>query len=51
MAARALDQAALSSHEFQATQARQTSRPKPLALIVFLENVGHVAGLSLTQWT
>ena len=24
--------------------------PKPLALIVFLENVGHIAGLKLPQW-
>jgi hypothetical protein len=24
--------------------------PKPLALVVFLENVGHLAGLSLPQW-
>jgi hypothetical protein len=24
--------------------------PKPLALVVFLENVGHIAGLKLPQW-
>ena len=23
---------------------------KPLALVVFLENVGHIAGLKLPQW-
>ena len=23
---------------------------KPLALVVFLENVGHIAGLNLPQW-
>ena len=28
----------------------QAPREKPLALVVFLENVGHLAGLSLPQW-
>ncbi|MBK8047746.1 MAG: hypothetical protein IPK16_11815 [Anaerolineales bacterium] len=30
--------------------AGQVPRGKPLALVVFLENVGHLAGLSLPQW-
>lgn len=25
--------------------------PKPLALVVFLENVGHIAGMTIPQWT
>jgi hypothetical protein len=29
---------------------KATSVPKPLALVVFLENVGHLAGLNLPQW-
>jgi hypothetical protein len=28
----------------------QIPRPKPLALVVFLENVGHIHGLRLPQW-
>ena len=51
MAAQALDPSVVSPRDLQATPARQSStRSKPLALIVFLENVGHVAGLNLPQW-
>ena len=34
----------------RANNTPQDSRQKPLALVVFLENVGHIQGIPLPQW-